>query len=196
MSIALPSSGTSERILDIAEHLVQTRGFNGFSYADIAAELGVTKASLHYHFPSKAKLGERLVERYEQRFLEALADIDRRCDRAPDKVRAYSDIYANVLADDRMCLCGMLASDQTTLPETMRGRVHSFFQANEMWLTRVLSEGLAAKALAFAGEPEEYARFMIGALEGAMLLAHAHENGRHFQASAAILLKSLNVQTE
>ena len=54
----------SERILDIAERLAQTRGFNGFSYADIAEELAVTKASLHYHFRSKADLGQALIVRY------------------------------------------------------------------------------------------------------------------------------------
>src|SRR5215211_135610 len=51
---------TADRILDLAERLVQTRGFNGFSYADIASELGLTKASLHYHFPTKAELGRCL----------------------------------------------------------------------------------------------------------------------------------------
>lgn len=59
---------TSQRILDTAERLVQTRGFNGFSYADIATTLGVTKASLHYHFPAKAELGQRLIERYKKTF--------------------------------------------------------------------------------------------------------------------------------
>ena len=53
--------GTAGRILDVAERLVQLRGFNGFSYADVAAELGITKASLHYHFPGKAELGEALI---------------------------------------------------------------------------------------------------------------------------------------
>ena len=68
---------TSQRILDTAERLVQTRGFNGFSYADIATTLGVTKASLHYHFPAKAKLGQRLIERYEKNFLAALEESTR-----------------------------------------------------------------------------------------------------------------------
>jgi TetR/AcrR family transcriptional repressor of nem operon len=58
----MPAS-TAERTLDVAERLLQVRGFNGFSYADIAAELGVTKASLHYHFPSKAELGDALIAR-------------------------------------------------------------------------------------------------------------------------------------
>src|ERR1700733_2743383 len=67
---------TSERILDIAERLVQTRGFNNFSYADIASELGITTASLHYHFPGKAELGLALITRYGERFSHALSQIE------------------------------------------------------------------------------------------------------------------------
>ena len=61
-------AGTASRILDIAERLVQVRGFNGFSYADIASELKISKASLHYHFAGKADLGEALIRRYAARF--------------------------------------------------------------------------------------------------------------------------------
>ena len=67
---------TATRILDSAERLVQHRGFNGFSYADVASELGITKASLHYHFAGKAELGQALVERYAARFAAALEAID------------------------------------------------------------------------------------------------------------------------
>ena len=70
-------SVTAERALDIAERLVQTRGFSNFSYADIATELGITKPSLHYHFPGKAELGQALITRYSERFSEALTQIDR-----------------------------------------------------------------------------------------------------------------------
>jgi TetR/AcrR family transcriptional repressor of nem operon len=67
---------TAQRILDVAERLVQSRGFNGFSYANVAAELNITTASLHYHFPSKAELGEALIVRYSARFADALQAID------------------------------------------------------------------------------------------------------------------------
>src|SRR5580698_9852948 len=122
MSSVLAAQDTSGRILDIAERLVQTRGFNAFSYADIAATMNITKASLHYHFPTKAKLGERLVERYQESFLGALERIDRTCSNAGAKLRAYVGIYAEVLENDRMCLCGMLAADYATLPEAIRDR--------------------------------------------------------------------------
>src|SRR6476469_1066447 len=111
---------TATRILDSAESLVQVRGFNGFSYADVAAELAITKASLHYHFPGKAELGRALIARYGERFAAALAGIDAAGGSAHAKLRAYTDIYGAVLRGRRMCLCGMLAAEYLTLPEPMR----------------------------------------------------------------------------
>ena len=67
-------SDTAVRILDVAERLVQTRGFNRFSYADIANEVGVTKAALHYHFASKAELGDALITCYAGRFSDAIRE--------------------------------------------------------------------------------------------------------------------------
>src|ERR1700733_7764161 len=97
-----PSTNTSQRILDIAERLLQTRGYNAFSYADIAHALHITKASLHYHFPTKAELGKRLIERYEQAFLQALADIDKASAGVEEKLRHYVELYVKVLRNDRM----------------------------------------------------------------------------------------------
>src|SRR5688572_31409706 len=104
-------TSTAVRVLDVAEELVQKRGFNGFSYADIAAELGITTASLHYHFPGKAELGRALIERYAGRSFQALAAIDQATTDPAAKLQAYADIYTDVLRAGRMCLCGMLAAE-------------------------------------------------------------------------------------
>jgi TetR/AcrR family transcriptional repressor of nem operon len=114
------ASCPATRILDVAERLVQLRGFNGFSYADIAAELHITKASLHYHYAGKAELGRALIERYAQRFTAALAAIDQHETDPIEKIRAYEAIYADVLSERRMCLCGMLAAGYDTLAEPMQ----------------------------------------------------------------------------
>src|SRR5687768_1212122 len=88
-----PSTEAAKAILDIAEELAQTRGYNGFSYADIAAKLGVTKASLHYHFASKAELGRALIARYHHGFGAALDSIDKRPATPPGKLRHYVELY-------------------------------------------------------------------------------------------------------
>src|SRR5271165_4875101 len=132
-----PAPETSDRILAIAERLAQTRGFNGFSYADIASELAITKASLHYHFATKATLGRALVARYSERFATALSEIDKAAG-AQKRIRRYMRLYESVLVADRMCLCGMLAAEYQTLPVAMRRALKRFFDANEAWLARNL----------------------------------------------------------
>jgi TetR/AcrR family transcriptional regulator, transcriptional repressor for nem operon len=189
--MAKPTADTGRRALDVAERLVQTRGFNGFSYADIAEALGVTKASLHYHFPSKADLGQRLIERYEAAFLEVLAGIDKAQQGAAQKLRRYAAIYAEVLRANRMCLCGMLASDYATLPKPMRERVRHFFDENEGWLARVLDEGREAGELAFKGTPVELARMIVASLEGAMMLARSYGEPPRFDAAAERVIAEL-----
>jgi TetR/AcrR family transcriptional regulator, transcriptional repressor for nem operon len=184
---------TADRILDSAERLVQTRGFNGFSYADIAAELRVTKASLHYHFPTKAKLGVRLIARYTETFDEALRAIDDAGPLPRQRLEGYVALYENVLKKNRMCLCGMLAADHATLPKEMRERLKSFFDTNETWLARVLDEGRTQKLLAFPGPAHEEARLLLGALEGAMLVARSYSDSARFSSAAARLLANLDM---
>ncbi|HET7365876.1 MAG TPA: TetR/AcrR family transcriptional regulator [Burkholderiales bacterium] len=181
----------SQRILDLAEHLVQTRGYNGFSYADIAASLGVTKASLHYHFPAKAALGRELIGRYERNFLTALAAIDARAKSPREKLRRYAGIYADVLAQGRMCLCGMLAAEYTTLPKAMQQELKHYFAENERWLAAVLEEGRRSGGLAFAGSARDAASLLVSSLEGAMLLARSHGNVKRFRALAERLVAHL-----
>jgi TetR/AcrR family transcriptional regulator, transcriptional repressor for nem operon len=188
------SAGTATQILDAAERLVQDRGFNGFSYADVARELGITKAALHYHFPSKAELGDALIERYAERFFDALAKVDRARSDAPDKLRSYARLYADVFRDDRMCLCGMLAADYTTLPEPMRARVVRFFDDNEVWLAGVLEEGRKAGSVHFRGSPRGVARTLIGGLEGAMLVSRPYRDVKRFRDAAEILIRGLAVE--
>ena len=180
---------TAQRILDVAERLVQTRGFNGFSYADIAEALEVTKASLHYHFASKAELGRRLMERYEAAFLEALKGIDAG-GGARAKLKRYARIYADVLRDNRMCLCGMLASDYATLPKAMKEAVKHFFDENEHWLSAVLEAGRSSGELQFKGSALEAARVIVGSLEGAMMLARSYGEPARFDAAAERLIAS------
>jgi TetR/AcrR family transcriptional repressor of nem operon len=179
---------TPQRILDIASRLVQTRGFNGFSYADIAAELAVTKASLHYHFPSKAELGRHLIDRYAGAFATALEGIGAGDADEFDKLQRYTQLYATVLREHRMCLCGMLAAESATLPEPMREALKHFFEFNERWLASVLERGRRKGRLRFAGSPIDAARMLVGALEGAMMLAHSLADATRFKAAANRLL--------
>ena len=183
-------------ILDVAEELAQTRGYNGFSYADIALQLGVTKASLHYHFPSKAELGRALIERYRHLFGAALEAIDQQIQDPRKKLRRYVDLYNSVLSNERMCLCGMLAAEFATLPAPMQDGLKLFFDANERWLTTVLDEGRRAGMLSFKESANERARVLLGALEGAMLVARSYGDPLRFRSAAGYVLADLHADAK
>jgi TetR/AcrR family transcriptional regulator, transcriptional repressor for nem operon len=194
-----PDPDTSSQVLDVAEQLVQERGYNGFSYADIAAAMHISKAALHYHFPGKADLGVALIARYASQFAGALAAADTAADTAADagaasasgRLARYADLYLQVLRDRRMCLCGMLAAEYQTLPGPMQDAVISFFDENESWLERVLEQGRSDGSLQFAGSARDTARMIVGSLEGAMLVARPYGDIARFQAAAANLLAGL-----
>ncbi|MGA2306073.1 MAG: TetR/AcrR family transcriptional regulator [Acidimicrobiales bacterium] len=182
---------TANQILDVAEQLVQIRGFNAFSYADVAGELGLTNAALHYHFPSKSELGEALVTRYAIRFVGVLAEIDESLADPLRKLDAYVELYGGVLRRQRMCLCGMLAAEYETLSEGMRDAVTLFFEKNEKWLAGVLQQGRDDGTLSFAGSPLDEARSIVSSLEGAMLIARSFGDNKRFQSAASHLLTAL-----
>jgi TetR/AcrR family transcriptional regulator, transcriptional repressor for nem operon len=186
---------TATMILDVAERLVQNSGFNGFSYADAAGELGITKAALHYHFASKSELGEALIVRYAARFAAALTAVDDEVAESLAKLVAYADLYRDVLRDHRMCLCGMLAAEYQTLPKPMQAAVVRFFDDNEVWLAAVLDQGRRDDTLSFDGSTQEAARMIIAGLEGAMLLARPYGGVARFQDAADRLLGALRSPT-
>ena len=137
----LEPTDTATQILDVAERLVQVRGFNGFSYADVSAELKITKAALHYHFASKSELGEALVSAVLHPLRRSTGGGGGTTADAPARLGAYADLYLDVLRNRRMCLCGMMAAEYETFPAAMQETVVRFFDDNETWLARVLKKG-------------------------------------------------------
>jgi len=181
---------TALRALDVAERLAQTNGFNGFSYADIAAELGITKATLHYHFASKADLGLALITRYSRTLCDALAGIT---GPAPQRLRHYVRVYEDLLIRNRMCLCGMLAAEYATLPPPMQRELARFFALNDAWLEATLEQGRADGTVEFDGSALEVARMLTAALEGALLLARSCQEPERLAAVAHRLLSQICV---
>lgn len=182
---------TRTRIVASAQRLVQMRGFNGMSYADIAAELGITKAALHYHFPTKTDLGLAAVDRYAGDFAAALRVIDESTPRGKDRLRAYASLYVAALEGERLCLCAMLAAEQRTLTPAVRRAVEGFFAANVRWLADVVRLGRRDGSLGGVGPPDAVAHMLLGAFEGAMLVAWSRGDLPGFRRTARQLVESV-----
>jgi TetR/AcrR family transcriptional repressor of nem operon len=165
-------SETAEQILDLAETLIQTRGYSAFSYQDIADKLGIRKASIHYHFASKTDLGIAVVDRYVTRFGTALDAIA--ADESKSSM-AMLDFYVQpyvgyAKTPDRICLCGALAGEILALPPEFRSRVAGFFRTHQLWLAEILKRGATRGEFRLATPAAKQARLMFAALQGALLV--------------------------
>ena len=167
-----PRSETAEQILDLAETLIQTRGYCAFSYQDVADALGVTKASIHYHFASKTDLGKAVVERYVQRFGRMLAQIaeDPQISSAHMLDRYFEPFLQLSETADRVCLCGALAGEVLAVPAELRQRVDAFFSAHQAWLAEILRRGVARGEFELRAPAEQMSRVVFGALQGGLIV--------------------------
>jgi len=187
-----PTTTTAGRILDLAEGLIQRRGYEAYSYADIADALQIRKASIHHHFRTKGELTRAVAARYRAAFSATLAGLEADTPDPAARLMRYVRLFRDALRDgDHMCLYGMLASDSATLPEAVRTEVNAFFSDQERWLTRLLGDGRGAGAFHFEGHPEEAASALLAGLEGAMLVARSRRDVKYFAAVALCLVAAL-----
>ena len=167
-------TNTKRAILDLAETLLQDKGFNGFSYAHIASALGVKNAAIHYHFPTKEDLGCAVVQRYRDRF-QLWINNARVKDLSPvDKLNWFFEIYANMRADHgKVCIAGALETEFNSLPDALRDQTQSLTGELLSWLASTLDDGREAGAFQFTGQPTDKAALILSSLQGALQMARA-----------------------
>lgn len=188
-------SNTYEQILNAALRIMQIYGYNAFSYADISEQVGVRKASIHYHFPLKSDLGKMVVVRYRETFRKKLDQIDWETDNPSRKLEQYIKLYLDVLQNSqKVCLCGMLGAEVETLPEEIREEVKGFFAENEAWLKKVLVQVNEVQEIGLDGFDEVEAQLLLTALEGAMLMARLYGDVTRFYSIVQRLLTRLNLE--
>lgn len=177
------TNATKERILTEAEFLIQTKGYNAFSFKDIAAAVNIKTASIHYHFPSKEALGVAVIAWHEEKISALLADIDRNDALSTrEKVQTFFDAILELTfkAENKMCLGGMFASDVQSLPLAIQNQVKKFFTTILTWLEQLLSTH------GFKGASSAIAKQIIALIEGGLLLARLYgdvsflEEVRHY----------------
>ncbi|TXM66338.1 TetR/AcrR family transcriptional regulator [Methylobacterium sp. WL69] len=181
---------TRAELLLQAETLVRSRGYSGFSYGDLAAVVGLRKASIHHHFPTKADLALALVAAYDSRYDAALDAILAQAN-AVARIEAYGRLYLGGVADDLGCLCAVLAVERDTLPEPLRAAIVRFFDKHIAWLERVLADGLADGTVRADVVPAAAARLVVATLEGALLLERVLAGTTGFRETLGALCDAL-----
>jgi TetR/AcrR family transcriptional repressor of nem operon len=175
---------TSDVILASARTLIVNGGYNGFSYADIADVVGIRKASIHHHFPTKADLVRTLVLRYREDAQSGVAALENSGGQPLDILRTYADHWAKCIEDASrpFCVCAMLASELPSLPPEVATEVTAFFRFLSRWLTVVMERGAVTGSLTLSSPPEVEAETFLACVHGAMLSARAYGRPDMFAA--------------
>lgn len=168
------STNTPRAILDLAESFLQDKGFNGFSYAHIAAELGVKNAAIHYHFPSKEELACAVIQRYRERFRLWINNARVKDISPREKLAWFFGIYTNTRADHgKVCLAGSFETEFNSLPDSLRIQTRALTRELLAWLQATLEEGRQAGVFHFNGEAAGKAALVLSSLQGALQMARA-----------------------
>ncbi len=166
---------TAQNIVDSANRMIRDGGYHSFSFRQIADELGIKSASIHYHFPTKEDLGFVVTKQYTDNFIRLIGD--------PEELKKPLDFYTKAFENSlkenkRACLCGILAAESGRLPQSIRKILEDFSDQNIAWLENALKHQLPNWTNAKA---RGVASVVFATLEGAMIFAAMTEKSDHIR---------------
>jgi TetR/AcrR family transcriptional repressor of nem operon len=184
---------TAEAILQCARSAIVAGGYNGFSYADIAAVVGIRKASIHHHFPTKVDLVRTLVQQYREQAEAGFAEIARHVRDPIEQLRSYTGYWESCIGDPETsyCLCALLATQIPILPEEIVAEVRAYFLALSAWFESVLERGAHDGRITLTRSAHVEAEALMAAMHGAMLSARAYGDPQAFAAITRPVIDAL-----
>ena len=179
------SQTMKDKILQAAEDRVRGAGFAEMSFRDLAKDVGIKSASVHYHFPTKPDLGEALVQRYAEQFEVHLEKIDQ--DDLQKALDGFVALYSQALVlNESICLCAVMGAEAIGLPENVNQRTKAFFAMNKTWLEHLFTR----HGIEDAGDK---AGLVVAALEGGMIVASASNDRTLFDRVARTVMASITI---
>jgi len=178
---------TKTALLDAAETAARTRGFDGFSYADLSRAVGIRKASIHHHFPTKAALSLALMRRYCEAFEAACSEIEETHSSGAARISALINRYEAALKGGKsLCLCVSFSTSRDSLPSEVLVEIRAFREARIRWLTRAFEQAEGERSIADLHDPQAEATALLALLEGAQLAARSAEEPQLFRNALAL----------
>ena len=190
--MSIVKTGTREKIIKLATGLIETSGYSGFSYQDIAAKLKIKKASIHYHFPSKEDLGLAVFDAFTKGIDDHIQQRDFEKISPTKKLIGYFTYHEEVTLDCNQISCvGAITSEWNVLPKKMRERVDKFNAWHVGFISAILKEGVAKGEFCRIGSLEEKAMFIIAATKGALLMARERDSIEIYHSITRQLMEGL-----
>ncbi|UXH76757.1 TetR/AcrR family transcriptional regulator [Roseateles amylovorans] len=170
-----PLSPKAAEIVAHTRALLVAGGYNSFSYADLAERVGITKPSIHHHFPSKAVLVQTVVAQYREDARNGLAGLVQQLDDPLSELNAYAGYWSACIqsGEHPFCICAMLVTELPTVPDEVAAEVRGHFEDLTTWLASVFTRGAAAGQFHLPNSATISARGFMAVVHGAMLVARA-----------------------
>jgi len=166
-------SNIKEDLIKIATKTIQKSGVHGLTMRELGSAVNIKSSSVMYHFKNKDGLMYELVKIYNDDFFNYLEKINRESSEVKDRLDKLVDIFESVLLEDKLCLCGMLASENDSLDITTKNQVRDFFLRLNSWIEENLS--LLNKDLSLS-------KVIVSSLEGSMLIDNLEDKNSHINA--------------
>jgi TetR/AcrR family transcriptional repressor of nem operon len=181
-ALATAEAPMRERILDLAEEMLLSRGYDGFSYQDIAEAVGIRKASIHHHFAAKEDLARAIVERARIRLAEIRGAVTEDGPRVRRLLDGYFRFFERLAEQgNKLCLGGRLAADQAVLPDAVRAPHRAFLADNEAWLNALARAGQKTGIFKRDQAPADQALMVRASVQGAVQLAVAQGDAEPYR---------------
>lgn len=177
--------------MDVAEGYIRDRGYNAFSYKDLANQVGIKTASIHYHYPTKSQLGVSVMQRYTDRLKAMLDAIDQDHASPASQLNEFFSVYGTTESCGGVCVCGSLASDLNTLSADLQQAVTDYIDLTRRWLTGVITAGIEAGEFEFAGKIADVVAISIAALQGALIISRTTKDRDSEVASVQQVMNSV-----
>jgi TetR/AcrR family transcriptional regulator, transcriptional repressor for nem operon len=184
---------TANRIIATGRQLIMRRGYNGFSYADIAEAIDIRKASVHHHFPTKTDLVIAVLNEWREALEADVESLQASGADAIAQLRAYIGHWERCIADDTapFCVAGMLGAELPSLPEEVAQGVKTFFDHLTSWLEQVLESGVKNGLIKLDVSVQTAAATLMSVVYGAMLAARVYGDVALFTAVAEAAVERL-----
>lgn len=167
---------TREKIIELGENLILTKGYNAFSYQDISSELEIKNAAIHYYFPKKENLVTSIVKTNIQRFEEMVDNMQSLGFDEWQQLDRFVKIYIKSHREQKLCLVGSLGTDCKTLSNATQRELQKMIETILNWLAELLQNGLEKHTFLFPESPRNKAIMILSNLVASLQLARVVEN--------------------
>jgi len=177
-----------DEIMDAAERALRKDGYSDFNLLKIANEVGIQKSSLYHHFASKSELVSSVFKRFSSQIFAFLDRTTQSEDRAGDRLLAYILESRELLNNgDSVCMSVVLNLNRGGLDSVIKNDLDLFHDTNIAWLKDTFELGLRDGSIANFSNPATEATASLSLIDGALLMAHAHQDLTLYDNSTALL---------